>query len=1691
MVDLASDATYYWSDIYAISDTAHLVRVTRAATNESGGDILSEQISLFDGLRSTLEIFDLEQLDEARRRFEELAHVAPTLENAATRMGRRLHELLEADDFDGIASLLSDDMTFRHASRAGLFPSGKQGYLDWVGARHAAWGEVSRTGESIAIRGDRLSLDRGSIRRAGDDGYQTEFLGLRELDEDGRIKATIDFDADDLDAAYAELNRRYMAGEGGEFADVFRTVLRRERPTDAVFVDHRTTLVPPAESIEDHARRVAIVRDFTSSFDFRAINVLALDAHGAVLHMRDEGTTDDGSVYEWQHLTVVEVRNGSCARMELFDLDARDATLARFEELKHAIPPLANSATRMGWRLHELLETDDFDGIASLLSDDMTFRSASHKGRLPPGKQGYLDWGRGRLAAWGDISRSTETIAIRGDCLSLFRLIIQRTDDDGYRNEFLGLRELDEDGRIKAAIFFDPDDLDAAFEELDRRYEDGEGAPIADRLRAVRTDSLALSERVGTFAGRYGDDVVVHDHRPGGFGMLHGLHAWQEAVAAMADLAPDAKFYRTQIYAVTERLSLYRLMRVATNPSGGEVVNEQINLMQFRDGRICRIESFALEQLDDARRRFDELDRPVPSFENAATRASRRLMQLIDEERWDDAAACLSEDAIAESRVGKTLFLRSGRDEYIAYLKPNRDLQGRIDRDVTVVAIRGKRLSLQRVIRRPAEPDKPAFVHDNLGVFDLDEQGLIQAIVTFDPDDVDAAFEELDQRYMAGEGAPYADVFDVVRTLSLSQSSRAFADDMAVIDHRPGSFMDLRSKDEFLEAYDLDRRPQTMWLVAVHAIDEHSAVVQRTATDADERGYEWNHIFVRWVRNGVIVRSDVFNEDQLDEALGFFASHREPRRLENACTRQLDQSNVLVRTGDDEAFAAIIRSDFVIERRRPDNALLPERGNRASFVREATSSLRSGVATWAFPVLATRGDRLALFARKDRVSGDIDSFTYETLVLREVDGDGLLKAVVQFDGDDLDGAYAELDGRYLAGEAASLAGVWDVVRVRSPYQAPNAYADDMVVIDHQPGSGLDVSSKDEFREIHDIGHREGTHRIVAVHAMDARGAVLQRVQRQAEEDGPLEWERIFVRWVRGGVIFRSDIFTVDQLDEALAFFATHSEPARLVNACTRHRDLWGRAIIDRDFDRLITLATPDFVTERRIKNDLAPAVMDIHRWIDWVRTQDDVGYSAFEGQPSTIAIRGDTLGLFKVGGKTDTEPGAFEFSVLVVREVTSEGLAKRAVYFAPDDLDGAVEELDRLYVTGEAAPYAEVYRVARSRLLDRPEAFASDVVVTDRSRASLLNYRSRDEALAQMGALIGELKDPQLYFSAVHALDERGAVFQSVLKEGADDAIAIEYGHIFVRFVENGRIVQQDRFGDDQLDEALEFFRTHRTRAPLQNAATRHHVVVGNAIMDRDLDRLAGLFAPDFVAERRVARDVIPERMDSSGFVEWVRSGAYADFPNFGGGTLAIRGDTLGLFRAEVKTDDEPGAFTYSALLVREVTPEGLGKAAVYLGEDHLADAHTELGRRYLAGEGAEHADVLGPLTEHGQALNARDSDAYRSLLADDFVSRDHRPALLAHSDREGSIQASQELFRLVPDVFVAVARYHAIGRNAVCAEAMASGTDAEGSLAEWPFLAVMTVREGKIRTRDLFEPDDLDEALALFHQLEASSASS
>ena len=157
-----------------------------------------------------------------------------------------------ARDWDAMTEVLVDDTSTddrRPLVGVGIRRGTDVVIADWqataeIGVRH-----VTQT--VIATRAERLVLSRYRFfgRDQRPEAFHTEVLGLAEIDTGERMAACVLFDVDDIDAALAELDARYLAGEAAASTQTWSVIIRanaafnrRELPAgtpDWVNIDHR------------------------------------------------------------------------------------------------------------------------------------------------------------------------------------------------------------------------------------------------------------------------------------------------------------------------------------------------------------------------------------------------------------------------------------------------------------------------------------------------------------------------------------------------------------------------------------------------------------------------------------------------------------------------------------------------------------------------------------------------------------------------------------------------------------------------------------------------------------------------------------------------------------------------------------------------------------------------------------------------------------------------------------------------------------------------------------------------------------------------------------------------------------------------------------------------------------------------------------------------------------------------------------------------------------------------------------------------------------------------------------------------------------------------------------------------------------------------------------------------------------
>jgi ketosteroid isomerase-like protein len=638
-------------------------------------------------------------------------------------------------------------------------------------------------------------------------------------------------------------------------------------------------------------------------------------------------------------------------------------------------------------------------------------------------------------------------------------------------------------------------------------------------------------------------DVVAVDHRSVGFGTITGADDLVRFSRQLAELSPTVRMLTVQFDAISPAAGVVVRRSFGRTPEGGEF-ESVYRAVGTSDGEtMARLEFFPLEAREAALTRFEELtSTPSGPAPNTCFRAFERGEDnAIVRRDWADLAEAVSDDVmLADRRSGLRVETR-GRE---AFLRNTREMAGIRSMLRDLIATRGDHLALMKNTMSGHDRFGGDFEVDLLSVGECDAGGRITAIVFFDPTDLDAAFDELDTRFRAGEGAPYANV------LGAAADESGIADDMVLVDHRIMGFGTSIGRDEFLRLHAslTDIAPSaTRRCIAVHRLTTGGLVAStRTSGDVDGGGFDWDLIVLRIVRGERIVRTEYFDPDALDTALARFDELTAPSGPRpNRCLAVVTEARDVLLAHHYEAFGALHAADCIMEDRRT-GVRVTTRG-RAALI-ENTRGMTS-VTSMPIHLVATRGERLALVgtAFVGAIAGG--DFEVDAVQVVEIDESGLITRGALFDETAMDDAFAVLDDWYVEGEGAAQGAM-----LRAYQRGSNAYnawdwerlrmtvTDDFVAVDHRSIGLLgEMHGRDEFVEsLQKLAGMvtSGSFRVTAIEAVAGHGLLARAETRGVDLDGgtfELPW--LIIAIVRDDRVARLEYFADDARDDALARFA--------------------------------------------------------------------------------------------------------------------------------------------------------------------------------------------------------------------------------------------------------------------------------------------------------------------------------------------------------------------------------------------------------------------------------------------------------------------------------------------------------------------------------------------------------------------------
>jgi class 3 adenylate cyclase len=1680
-----------------------LVRLQIGSSDLSSGapqDEMLQVVGLDEQGRVALQVkFDIEDVDaalaELKARFEAEHPIPRRLENTASRVFENEWSHFAARDWDALADTVADHyvgIDHRRVVSAETQLSRDDVVRDLKAAADVGF-TISMV-SAVAIRGERLVLAR--VRAAGQDpeAIQNDALNVVEIDGNDRIANVFTYDVEDIGAAIAQLDARYLAGEGAPYATTWQVVTgtfasmsRHEFPAlapDCATIDHRHVAAFAPGELPAYIRAGW---DIGQNITTYVSGVHRLNDLGAVVSYVAYGNSHEGFDAEWHEAALVTVEASMVNRCELFNGADLPTAISKFDQLSRPASRLENAASQAYDRALSYLAARDWEAVAATMADSFfvddrrrVVNAGTRHGRATAIKD---------LQAAADVGFTIMTLgamATRGGRLVLSRVRASSDDSEAVQNDSLAVVEIDVDGRIAAVVLFDLEDFDAALTELDARFIAGEGAAYA-RTWSVITGAFAAHNRRELAEAT--SDAVSIDHRRGAaFAPDEG----PDYLRAGWDLDQQLDVYVEALHRINDLGAVFTWAGHGTSHVGSAAEWRGVNLMTVDDKMISRAEVFEETDLDVAIKKFTKLSRPAPRLENAASQTHKRLETYFAARDWDAMSGVLADDICNDDRRRTVNSgIREGRKATLEEMLATVEI-GVKSMTSDVIATRGDRLALCRSQTWGREKRPEAFHTDVFDVFELNADRKVSARVVFDLDDFDAAMAELDARYLAGEAAAHARTLSVMTRAYAALNRRehpATTPDWVDIDYRhgisfaPGHVSALLTN--WLATPDLHN-----YIAAVHRIDDVGAVVSSVTQETSREGFEaeWRGISILTVEDDLIDRLEVFDETELDAAIARFEQlRRSAPRPENAASRLYERFKVCYTARDWSAISELL-ADTVLsdDRRHPINSGV--RHGSDALIAEVSALAEVGIELTT-EVIATRGEHLVLSRIRTfgRDHGP-DGFQSLDLDVLELSPDGRFVARIVFNDDDFDSAIAELDSRYLKGEGAPYAQTWSVIA--ASYAAINRHEQppttpDWVNVDHRREVAMGPIDLMAYVSAGMDVDQDVTAYVATVHRLTGSGAVITYAAQETSRDGfDAEWRGVAVLAVDGEMVSRIELFDETELDAAVARFdqLTRSAP-RLENTASQVAERFLANFAAGEWDTVARILAEDF--SRNDRRRVVGAGIQHGRDAEIKDLQAITHLGIVDVASTIVATRGERLVLMRLRFSfRDSEPEAFLGEMLGISEINADKRILAAVSFDLDDVDAAFAELDSRYLKGEGATHSRAWSVvmAGHAALNRHElpATTTDFASFDHRRGTAY---APGELIQYVRA--GWDLDQQIrtYPEVVHRLSDAGAVYTHVAHGTSREGFDAEWRGISLVTVDGDLISRSEVFDEADIDAAVaRFEQLSQPASQLENAASRVADRFSAYYAADDWRAMAEVLADNYSSDdrRRVVGSGVRHGRDAH-LVD-MRARAELWLTKRTSTVMATRGDRLALMRIGLSGRDQGrGAFVTEVLIVDEIDADERLTAGVAFSPDDLDAAFQELEARYLAGEAAEYAHTWSVITGIYAMFNRQE------LFKVDWVMVDHRRATpFASSDLAPALRNS---FDLTPEFRVAIETVHRLNHFGAVITLDSHGFSHDGLGVEWRMIQVLVVEADRISRFELFDETDLDAAIARFNELSGPAA--
>jgi class 3 adenylate cyclase/tetratricopeptide (TPR) repeat protein len=1293
------------------------------------------------------------------------------------------------------------------------------------------------------------------------------------------------------------------------------------------------------------------------------------------------------------------------------------------------------------------------------------------------GRTGADNWADFMLfvMAQSDGSRlEIEPIAVRGGSHTLVRQTLQ---SPAVTFERLAVVVCD-GGQIASIDWYDLDQLHEALGQLDRSYLLAQSLSpdhwlVQNWHRALATTWAELEQIVH-------DDVQVVDHRRTiGF---DGARTYLVDTMRANDRSQQASVPR--VLQVSDRGAVFEKVEVVPDQPG-EV--HYLLVVGFRDDRIGSLDVFEAGSVADESRALRRYDEVVAGRRGATNRASELFQQLFDAHVAGDTVRIeriLPDDARVENRrrlaTVEDLDGRAFR-EWIA--------QGRASGEVApggdglVRAVRGDHLCLTN-----ADVTYDGDLIQVVAVVECDDD-RIRGLAWFDDDQLGDAVAELDRRWLGTCGVPADE--SIVQNWHYSRTNRM--SDLAEIAHPNFQYVN-HQRFRTGSGGDIDELVRRGWeetevqaiITDVRRFDRTGAVYERVEIRDDD---EISRVVVLELLDGLIKRFDIFDTEDLDEALALFDGRRSAATARRSDDPQ--HSNRAYRMAEALGRASVARArdqmldlladDFEFEQRSVSRAAMGVsiRVDRTEFA-ERLVEFHSGerVDGLQRELVATRGDDLYLATSMVRTEhGD----ELALLALGESEGTRL-RRMTWYDESQLAEALAELDRRYRLSCGIDddhwITRSWHVLYSVDFDDMEPVLHPDFEYVERRQLSWPDGGAGDWRDWFSDRELMEVT--LPAMHRLGEHGLIT--VRRERVEAGDLGViEVVLVNEAEDGRVRRVVSYGPDQLDAAIAefdaFVARRTSSRTLTNTAWRLAEAAAAAWRVRDRDRLASLLADDFAgapfdpVMMAISDD---GSLSTSAYLDVILADDLAG--TIEIEP--IAVRGDDFCLQRT--RITSPTGDLKERLLILE--CRDGRFSQWNFFAVDQLEAAQLELDRRWLSSLGFDDGDwLFRHWSHSYSMNPDEFVDllhpDFEFVDHSVLALPSGDA-DTLTSVMRSIEHEV---DVIIPQIHRVSRTGGVAERI--ERATGDLVAERHFVTVVRIDDDALRRFDVFALDDLDAAIALFdeRERSVNARLiENQASALVLAVSASQQAGDRERFASLLADDFVA---IAHDPIMATASGEGGVfdrTTYLTGAF-DPLVFGPDsryeleTIAVRCDDLSLTRVRTTTVDGD---VYERLNLVEIR-DGLAVRHEAFPHDQLAEAQIALDHRYLEMLGYPEDHFLRRISSIGYTM---DPAAFASMMHPDAEYVEHRRLSFTGGNGTALFDAMQTVSHDAVVTIPIIFRFDDHGAVVLRVETV------QGEVAENRMIGVMGFQAGLYRHVELFDEADLGAALARYDEIVASA---